>query len=198
MSKKEAILKAATHFFSEKGFKDTSMSELARTTGVAQGTIFYHFKNKEELFLATLASIKERILEHFDRYLSEKTFQNGLDMVEGIVSFYLYLAGMMEDLFLLLQRHDPYQLAAENATCRRHLEAIYSCFVDMFERGVVRGQEDGSIGKMPARKTALIVFSMVDGLVRLNTYNLCDAGTLYNELIESCRRMLENDDACVV
>jgi hypothetical protein len=32
----------------------------------------------------------------------------------------------------------------------------------------------------------------VDGLVRLNTYNLYDGGALYRELMEMCRRMLEN------
>jgi hypothetical protein len=46
---------------------------------------------------------------------------------------------------------------------------------------------------MPARKTALIVFTMVDGLVRFKLYNLYDAGALFNELIASCRRMLENN-----
>jgi hypothetical protein len=44
---------------------------------------------------------------------------------------------------------------------------------------------------MPARKAALIIFSMVDALVRFDTYNLYEAGGLYKELMESCRRMLE-------
>ncbi len=65
MSRKEAILQAATHLFSQKGFKNTSMGELSRLTGVAQGTIFYHFKNKKGLFLAILEAIKTDILDHF-------------------------------------------------------------------------------------------------------------------------------------
>ena len=39
---------------------------------------------------------------------------------------------------------------------------------------------------------ALLIFTLVDGLVRLDTYNLYRAGPLYNELIDSCRTMLEN------
>ncbi len=62
----------------------------------------------------------------------------------------------------------------------------------MFERAILLGQKDGSIRDMPARKTALIIFTMVDGLVRFNTYNLYDAGALYNDLIEACRRILQN------
>ena len=75
-----------------------------------------------------------------------------------------------------------------------HLEAIYSCLSDIFERAILRGQEDGSIGPVPAKKTALIIFAMVDGLVRFNTYNLYDAGALSNELMESCRKILRNKE----
>jgi hypothetical protein len=37
----------------------------------------------------------------------------------------------------------------------------------------------------------MIIFGMVDALVRFNTYNLYDAGALYDELINSCRRILK-------
>jgi AcrR family transcriptional regulator len=192
MSKKQIILQAAAKLFSERGFKETPMSELSKLTGVAEGTIFYHFKNKEELFVAILEDLRKTITEEFERYALEKEFHSGLQMVEGALLFYLELASHLEDRFLLLHRHYPYELAEANRECRKHLEAIYNCFVDIFERAVVRGQEDGSIAKMPPRKAAMLLFSMVDGLVRFDTYNLYDAGALYQELIESCRRMLKN------
>ena len=192
MSKKKVILQAATRLFSEKGFKDTSMADLAKVTGAAQGTIFYHFNTKEELFLSILEELKGNIIEEFERYFSERKFKNGLDMMEGAISFYLYLAGAMEDRFLLLHRHDAYELAQVNSICKWHLEGIYNCLLDIFERAILLGQNDGSIRDMPARKTALIIFTMVDGLVRFNTYNLYDAGALFNDLIESCRRILKS------
>jgi AcrR family transcriptional regulator len=192
MSKKNAILQAATLLFSTKGFKDTCMAELSKMTGAAEGTIFYHFKNKEELFLTILENVKQDIIREFEGYLRETRFENGLDMIEGAITFYIQLGAAMENRFLLLHRHDAYELAKGNATCRKHLQAIYDCLLDIFEQGVVLGQKDGSIREMPARKAALIIFSMVDALVRFDTYNLYEAGGLYKELMESCRRMLEN------
>ena len=191
MSKKEAILQAATSLFARKGFKDAGMSEISRMTGAAEGTIFYHFKNKEDLFLSILERLKEDIVREFEHYLKEAEFGTGLEMLEGVVTFYLSLAGKMDDRFLLLHRHEAYELARENATCKAHLEAIYECLIDVYERAITRGQEDGSVDRdgVPARKSAMIIFSMVDGLVRLNTYELYDAGSLYNELIEVCRRI---------
>jgi len=192
MSKKEAILQVATQLFCEKGFKDTSMAELSKYTGAAEGTIFYHFKNKEKLFLSILENLKENIVDESDCYVAKSQFETGLGMMEGVISFFFGLAGSMEGRFLLLHRHDAYELAEVNPICRGLLEDIYSCLVDIFEQAILRGQKDGSIGDMPARKTALIIFAMVDGLVRLKTYNLYDAGALYNELVEACRRMLHN------
>jgi AcrR family transcriptional regulator len=192
MSKKDVILGAAAKLFSEKGFRETSMAELSKLTGAAEGTIFYHFKNKEELFVAILEDLRKAILEQFENYTKQKDFKNGLEMAEGAISFYLQLSAHLENRFLLLHRHDLYELAEVNSECRSHLEAIYDCFLDIFESAIVRGQKDGSIGEMTARKAALLLFSMVDGLVRLNTYKLYDAGTLYRELMELSRKMLEN------
>jgi AcrR family transcriptional regulator len=192
MSKKESILQSALWLFAKKGFKDTSMADLSKMTGAAEGTIFYHFKNKETLFITILELVKTKIINEFDKYAAEKNFKTGLEMVEEVVAFYLYIAGNMPDLFMLLHRHDAYELAEVNPVCREYLEDIYNCLVDIFERAINLGKEDGSIGNIPARKNALLVFTLTDGLVRFNSYNLYDAGALYTELIASCRRMLGN------
>jgi AcrR family transcriptional regulator len=191
MTKKNTILNAATILFAEKGFKDTSMSELSKATGAAEGTIFYHFKNKEELFISILANLKQEIFGEFDRHLKEEEYHTGLEMMLGAISWFIELAGAMENRFLILHRHDAYELAKENKVCREHLEAIYDCLVDIFERAIRIGQNDGSIGEMSPRNTALIVLAMVDGLVRLNTYGLYHAGALYSELMVTARRMLD-------
>ena len=191
MSKKDTILKAATKLFSEKGFKETSIAELSKTTGAAEGTIFYHFKNKENIFLSILEDTKNRVMAEFERHMEEKKFDTGLDMLEGVCSFYFYLAGTMEEQFLLLHRRHPHELAEVNPVCREHLEAIYNSFVNGFEQAILVGQKDGSIRKMSRKRTALIIFSMVDGLVRFKTYNLYDAGSLHKEFIELCRSMLQ-------
>jgi len=191
MSKKDAILQAATRLFSEKGFKETSIAELSKATGAAEGTIFYHFKNKEDIFLCILEDTRNRVVEEFERYLEEEKFDTGLEMIEGACSFYFYLAGTMGDQFLLLHRRHPHELAEVNPVCREHLEAIYNSFVNGFERAILLGQKDGSIRKMSSKKIALIIFSMVDGLVRFKTYNLYDAGALHKEFMELCHSMLQ-------
>ena len=65
MNKKNIILEAAARLFSEKGFRETPMAEISKITGAAEGTIFYHFKNKEELFVAILEDFKKHVIEEF-------------------------------------------------------------------------------------------------------------------------------------
>lgn len=192
MKKKDSILKVATVLFAAKGFAATSMREISRLTGAAEGTVFYHYKNKEGLLLYILEQARRDMVRQFEDFLKERSFASGLDMVEEVVSFYLYLAGLMERQFQLLHRDFLYQFAENKPEFRANLEAIYNCLADFFEQAITTGQADGSIAAdVNPRKTALVLFTMVDGLVRFKNYNLYDAGALFNELIKSCRRMLK-------
>lgn len=195
LSRKDKILHAATRLFAYKGFADSSVGELAQLSGVAEGTIFYHFGNKEKLFVAVLANVRATVIREFESHIAAQQYPDGMSMMEGVVGFYLYLASLMEDAFLLLHRHYPYAMAQENAACREHLEAIYNCLADIFEEPIRRGLADGTMGGVAPRKAALLLFTMVDGLVRFKTYNLYDAGSLVGELMRACRKVLGPEDA---
>jgi len=50
MSKKEQILKEAVKIFAKKGYENTSLEEIAKEVGITKPAIYYHFKNKKELY----------------------------------------------------------------------------------------------------------------------------------------------------
>jgi len=190
LSRKQAILQVAADFFSEHGYRETSMSEVAKSAGVADGTVFYNFRSKEELYLAVLEDFRGNIKQALDEYLAHTRFATGLELVEGLVGFYISLAEDMAKRFLLLHRYDSYKLARSNPAFHQHLEDIYDCIVDAFEKAITRGQNDGSIADVPARKYAFILFASVDGMMRLKTFSLYQTESLYGELIDACHRML--------
>jgi len=192
MTRKETILHVATQLFSEKGYRNTSIAELAKLTDVAEGAIFYHFKTKEGLFLAILENIRQTLISEFEGFFREKSFESGLEMLEGSIFFYLYLVGTREELFLILHRYDAYELAQVNPVFRKNFSAIYNFILDTIEKAILRGKKDGSIHDLPAGKTAFIVFAMVDGIARLKTFNLYDSSALFEQMIAGCRRMLQH------
>lgn len=49
---KEDILKASVHIFCEKGVSQSTLDEIAKKANVTRGAIYWHFKNKIEIFEA--------------------------------------------------------------------------------------------------------------------------------------------------
>lgn len=56
-SKRDDIVTAAVEVFLERGYADTSISEVAKAAGVIKATIYSHFKDKEQLFTAIIEEI---------------------------------------------------------------------------------------------------------------------------------------------
>ena len=48
---RERILLAAASLFANKGYAGTSVREIVQTAGVTKPTLYYYFKNKEELYV---------------------------------------------------------------------------------------------------------------------------------------------------
>jgi len=52
VSKRDAILDAATQVFAEKGFFGAQVADVARRAGVAAGTVYLYFKGKDDLLIS--------------------------------------------------------------------------------------------------------------------------------------------------
>lgn len=57
--RKERILKAASHLFSQKGFKATTIKEVAELADISEGTIYNYFDDKEHLFTSLMDMLIE-------------------------------------------------------------------------------------------------------------------------------------------
>lgn len=65
VSKREAILLAATRVFLDQGYGAASMDAIARAAGVSKQTIYAYFVGKAALFEATVLERSDRLLEPF-------------------------------------------------------------------------------------------------------------------------------------
>jgi AcrR family transcriptional regulator len=71
---RERILDAALDIFSTKGYHDTRMDEIVEESGTSKGAIYFHFPNKERLFLALVdqfADLLERRVTEAIRHEDE-------------------------------------------------------------------------------------------------------------------------------
>jgi TetR/AcrR family fatty acid metabolism transcriptional regulator len=86
--KRRRILEAAVHVFARKGYFAARVSDIARKAGVADGTIYLYFRNKEDVLVRlfdevmseqvvpareavrSLPSVRERLLTIAERHLA--------------------------------------------------------------------------------------------------------------------------------
>ena len=71
--RKNEILDAAERIFSQKGFEQTSISDIIETVGVARGTIYYHFKSKESIMDALIERHHVRVLARAEEIAADKS-----------------------------------------------------------------------------------------------------------------------------
>jgi len=62
-ARKEEILAAAREVFLERGYKATTMEEIAQKAGFSKGAIYFYFQSKEEILLHINCSFIESFLE---------------------------------------------------------------------------------------------------------------------------------------
>ena len=111
-NQKEQIIRTAIKKFSKKGFSNTSMDEIAKESKVSKGLLFYHFNNKEELYVQALAQGINSTLD-FTNKLTEIAeaglFQKKENLFQDLEKYYdlvvtkrekdlerLWLDGMLE------------------------------------------------------------------------------------------------------
>ena len=70
---RELILDAAEDVFHDKGVSSTSLNDVAHAAGVTRGAIYWHFKNKADLFDAMCGRIRAPIRTMVDNLADEKT-----------------------------------------------------------------------------------------------------------------------------
>lgn len=136
---RDEILKAAMHLFANRGFHETSMSEVAREAHVSKALIFWHFKTKEELFVAVL----NRLLEpYFIDFAEEAGVLDERAQIKKLVEFYLDFVrdnASSVRFFLAQMLHD--QRFSEGLN--EQVLKIYSGYRGMLVELIARAQQKG-------------------------------------------------------
>jgi AcrR family transcriptional regulator len=63
--KRRKILESAFQVFGKKGFESSTMKSIAREAGIAPGSIYTYFRDKQDLFHSTAREIWDRLLSRF-------------------------------------------------------------------------------------------------------------------------------------
>jgi len=81
--RRDAIVEIAQRSFVANGYAGTSMSEIAAKLGGSKGTLYNHFKSKEELFVAVV----EKKCRQIENLLNAAEIESGGDLRTALTTF---------------------------------------------------------------------------------------------------------------
>ena len=99
--KYEAILRAAIKVFSRSGFFNSKVADVAREAGVADGTVYLYFKNKDDILVSIFNHVMDEALALGRKRLEEVS--DPAEKLKRIVQAHLDRLGRDRDLAVVFQ-----------------------------------------------------------------------------------------------
>jgi TetR/AcrR family fatty acid metabolism transcriptional regulator len=134
-------LEAAVKVFARQGFYQSTVAQIAREAGVADGTIYLYFKNKDDILVQFF---NYRTKQVFDRFRAEvKKADNSLDKLRNLIRRHLTEFQRDRDMAVVYQveTHQNSRLAESQI---REMSVMYQ---DLVSEIVELGQQEGCIRK---------------------------------------------------
>ncbi|ESU34376.1 hypothetical protein G3A_01085 [Bacillus sp. 17376] len=161
--KQKKIIISAIESFAEKGYSATSTSEIAKKAGVAEGTIFRHYKTKKDLLLAIVAPVMAKFVAPFIIKDLKKVLDQDYEHVED------FLKAMLENRREFLIKNLPtVKILVQEIPFHPELKELFKEHIGLriyerLEKLVEHYQEKGQIIEIPAYSVFRMTFSAIFG-----------------------------------
>ena len=161
--KQKKIIISAIESFAEKGFSATSTSEIAKKAGVAEGTIFRHYKTKKDLLLAIVAPVMAKFVAPFIIKDLQKVLHQDYEHFEDFLTAMLlnrrdFLVKNLSTVKILVQEI-PFHPELKELFKEHIALKVYAQFIKLVEYYQAKGQ----IMDIPAYSVFRMTFSTIFG-----------------------------------
>ncbi|GIU83159.1 MAG: TetR/AcrR family transcriptional regulator [Acidobacteria bacterium] len=158
--KREAILRAAIQVFAENGFFNSKVSDIAKKAGVADGTVYLYFKNKDDI----LRSIFDQAMALFiaEARKEIELLDDPKEKLRRIAELHLEKLGADRELAIVFQVElrgsTKFMEEFSNAAFAEYLNIIKETFIEGQQKGVFRSELNPTV-------CAKILFGALDEMV---------------------------------
>lgn len=133
------LIEIAQKLFGGKGYNETSVSDIVREAGVAQGTFYWYFKSKEEILDAAAESLAEQIFGDIGKALDNP----GLGALEKInAMFEVFNVLAMTSGKLVAEFHKPEFSRYHDKMARIFITRLKTILSRVIAQGVEEGVFD--------------------------------------------------------
>jgi len=179
--KRRRILEAAVRVFARKGYHGAKVAEVARRAGVADGTIYLYFRNKEDILVSLFDEV---MAEHVTRARAQVPRAVGAAAkLRVIAEHHLRLFSGNEDLAVVFQ----VELRQSTRFLERFTASWLQDYFALLGEVLAEGQRRGEIRPELNRKLATkALFGILDEMVTSWTLGRkdYDVGTLAEPVVD--------------
>ena len=138
-SGRERILEQARALFLERGFLDVSMREIAEAAGLRKATIYYHFHDKEALFIAiTLAEVEASRRRMSESIAGLTGLAERLEMLA-----FTHFSQARSNAWRLAQEFRDHIPESRHAEMHTELGRLFAIYQSVFEDALTTGEIEG-------------------------------------------------------
>jgi TetR/AcrR family fatty acid metabolism transcriptional regulator len=158
--KRRRILEAAIRVFARKGYYGARVSEIARRAGVADGTIYLYFKNKEDVLVALFDEV---MAEHLERGKAElRAAKGAAARLQAVAEHHLRLFGDNPDLAVVFQ----VELRQSTRFLERFTASWLQDYFSLISGVIEEGQREGALrADLPRKVVTKAFFGVLDEMV---------------------------------
>ena len=134
--RKQEILDAAEMLFGTKGFDNTSTGDILDAVGIARGTLYYHFKSKEEILDGVIQRMTNRLMEDAKAIVRNKE----LPVLERLTKAIMALNVESKIGYEVMEQvHRPQNALMHQKMQTTLLSGITPIFTELVEEGIEQG-----------------------------------------------------------
>jgi AcrR family transcriptional regulator len=135
--KKEEILRSAIKIIRERGVDRATMEEIAAELLMTKGSLYYYFKNKEDIYYSCHQYVLQKTLQ-LQRSVMAR-YANASDALDEMIAIHLEAAIEERELFHLLE--DPKETFAQ--TQLEEMLSLRKQYQSLFDEVLQRGVSEG-------------------------------------------------------
>jgi TetR/AcrR family fatty acid metabolism transcriptional regulator len=131
------IIDAATKVFAKKGFYQTKVSEIAKEAGVADGTIYLYFENKDDILISLFEEQMKLVLDHMRKEISRE--EGAVKKIERFALTHLQLIEQNKDVMEIIQ----VELRQSSKFMKEYQNENFAQYLNLIEDIIREGQQEG-------------------------------------------------------
>ncbi|MEI1422443.1 fatty acid metabolism transcriptional regulator FadR [Bacillus cabrialesii] len=154
------IIDAAVEVIAENGYHQSQVSKIAKQAGVADGTIYLYFKNKEDILISLFKEKMGQFIERMEEDIKEKT--TAKEKLALVISKHFSLLADDHNLAIVTQL----ELRQSNLELRQKINEILKGYLNILDSILTEGIQSGELKEgLDVRLARQMIFGTIDETV---------------------------------